>query len=464
MASHLVTCAFIAIFLHLASAQYSEAVCEGHACSQDDLADGVSMVQRVIEARMQERLLSSSKSGGGATDLDRTLDCKDGGVKCPAFSGCPDANLCVGVNHAPVVDPDSPYANAANALPGKIAKAVVGTLAGEIPVVGAFFEAAIGIFWPSTDPNIVHQTMFDTMVNWVKDFVQEQISNQVVEELQRTLDGLKEAFKSASLFTPCGESQVASMHSLNQLLTANAAHFQNANLDWQGMTLFPTFVDLHLTVLSYLFRALPTSESEAVINITTEMLNGPGGYIKTAQSFLTRAVDQRLAYINALSEVTRTEDSCSVNFITGQDTWPGCTSWSLDAQVQGVLSCITGGGGQGGAPAYMCFNANCPQLSANYNSCRQQHVDAVQRSWTEFFTNFLISPSEEWPKVLSLMKSDLAAGNYTFPDCQASDMLRSTDLRRAVEEATDMAKYRYCWPPWMCLEFEPNEVANSGES
>jgi len=437
MASHLVTCAFIAIFLHLASAQYSEAVCEGHACSQDDLADGVSMVQRVIEAQMQERLLSSSKSGGRATDLDRTLDCKDDSTKCPDFAGCPDANLCMGVNHAPVVDPDSPYANTSNALPGKITKAVVGTLAGKIPVVGAFFSTAIAIFWPSTDPNIIHQTMFDTMVNWVKDFVQEQISNQVVERLRRTLDGLKKAFKRTSLFTPCGESQLASMHSLNQLLTANAAHFQNANLDWQGMTLFPTFVDLHLTVLSFLFRALPTSETEAVISITNDALNGPGGYIKTAQSFLTKAVDQRLAYINALSEVTRTDEFCYVNFITGQDTWPGCTSWSLDAQVQGVLACS---GGQG---SDQCFHADCPQLSAQYNSCRDQHVNAVRTSWTEFFTNFLISPSAEWLKMLSLMKSDLAAGNYTFPDCQAPDMLRSTDLRRVVKEATDMAKYRY---------------------
>jgi len=430
-----VVCALVAVCSHLASAEHPQAGCDGQECSKDDRVDGASLLQKLKErqASQQQRL----SSGGGAADLDRAMNCKDQEVDCPSFHGCPDSHVCMGVTSNPVLDPDSPYANAGSNLPDEITKSVAGMILGHIPVVGSFFSAAADMFWPGTDPNIAHQTMFDSMNNWVKDFVQEQVSESEVKHLKDTLDGYKTLFHEANQYPPCSTAQVAVMFNLDTQMTAKSTFFQNPNQDWQGMSLFPSFVDLHLTVKAFLFRALQPRTAAGVLNVTSDMLSGPTGYVKTAEQFFKSIIAQRVGSIADLRVVPTSGYSCNVDFIQSKDRWAGC-DWSIDEPVEGLLECPNGV-----EPFPFCFYANCQHLVDDYTQCRNMHVSAVEAHWSDFFSKYLLLPARRWPEMLANMKKDILALNTTFQDCQAADMPPETQLRRHIEQAVAMAKHRY---------------------
>ncbi|MHB1058288.1 MAG: insecticidal delta-endotoxin Cry8Ea1 family protein [Rhodanobacter sp.] len=123
----------------------------------------------------------------------------------------------------------------------ELAKVIAQAVAGKVPYVGGLLSGLIGVFWPSDQPDI-----WDQIKAQVQTLVEQDIAQNNLDQLQLTLQGLKDDIDDYLALTDPGEKQ-DKLVSIDTTIVAAVPTFLNGD-PARGFSCFWGMALLHIAV------------------------------------------------------------------------------------------------------------------------------------------------------------------------------------------------------------------------
>jgi len=346
------------------------------------------------------------RSGGGPCQAQmsgghrrRTLVCK---------ATCPDAATCIQVvpENQPV-PPNWPSESTSPWPPSgsKVAHTLVSGLDGALDPTG-ISGMLIDIFWPaSKSSNSQEDSTFSEYIKWTEKYVNAQIDQVSIENLNETLSGYIIVMQNIQL-NPSNTN--LTLFTLDQAMMRDSPKFEAKSLGWQSMSLFPNFATFHLSVRNYLLRYQYEPNRLDFQKVTNKTVLQ---YQATAHQFYKIIIADRLAHVkNVTLDNTECSPVCQSSNWVALDSYrcaPAGPAWDMttfnaQARMYGKVAVGT-------AYAGRCLYVDCGSQQAA-ESCRDSHYSAVNASWSQYWNEQLLEAAEQWPDL-----GTVPSGGYAPP-------------------------------------------------
>ena len=122
-----------------------------------------------------------------------------------------------------------------------IGKVVAQSVSGKVPVIGGLLSGLIGLFWPTSGPDI-----WDEIKAKVEALVSQDISENNLNELKLTLQGLKDDLNDYLILTSKDEKK-EKLIAIDTVIVSNVPRFLNGDPD-KGFSCFWGMALLHISV------------------------------------------------------------------------------------------------------------------------------------------------------------------------------------------------------------------------
>ncbi len=165
-----------------------------------------------------------------------------------------------------------------------VAKTIAASVIGKTPYVGGLLSGLVDAFWPTTGP-----TLWDQIKSEVEALVSQDIAKYNMQELQLTLQGLKDAINAYLQLTDQSQ-QADALQAIDVTFTENLPKFLNGG-PASGFSCFWGMALLHLCVRRDLLQIIGGSANEKLLSESVIT------YCAFARVGLSRIYNARLSQI-----------------------------------------------------------------------------------------------------------------------------------------------------------------------